>query len=483
MKNETHPPTPNTARPSRPSSRPLSSIRSDPSVDPSRTRRQSQVEVLLSRLTAHLFEFLQDLREVLLHVLLQRRRVALVHAQDLVRLLHVRVELDPGREHLREREAVRRRRRPLKEPRQRARRLQHQNRHFVHIRVGAAHALAHRDHLVHGVRLGSRERERLVRRLLAPARRERHLRDVLSVQIRGFRVVVRAPHRLLLEHGHGVAGDERLHEAAQTQHGVIHPARLEVLLHRELHVHQRHLLVLLALVDGVEDVALDAHGRRGLDGGHLGVGSWRSAFTTRTRSYGDQSDLGFPVDAVRVLLGPRGGRVDDDVHADERRGERLGLGEVAADGRRAPVAEKIRGVHARADEASDVVALVERSPHHLTAERAGRADDEHRRLAHGRAGGRGRGLVRDASQRRARHARRLRRGERLRDRDGASRGEKLHVARSGGRSHDVMTIGGSEDARAFVRVRRGVSGAAAGVSRARVRDRRRRRSWTCASAE
>ena len=196
MKNETHPPTPNTARPSRPSSRPLSSIRSDPSVDPSRTRRQSQVEVLLARLTAHLLELLEDLARSTPPCTPPATSCRWGPCPSSgVGLLHGRVELDPGREHLRERQAVRGGRRPLEEPRQRARAPSAPKRAPSSTFASAPPMLlAQRDHLVHGVRLGSRERERLVRRLLAPARRERHLRDVLSVQIRGFRVSSSVPH-------------------------------------------------------------------------------------------------------------------------------------------------------------------------------------------------------------------------------------------------------------------------------------------------
>ena len=85
------------------------------------------------------------------------------------------------------------------------------------------------------------------------------------------------------------------HEAAQAEDGVVHAGDFEVLLDRGLHLHQRHLLVLVALVDGVEHVALDAHGRGGLDARNLGL----------------------PVDGVGVLLRARGGGVDDGVDADE----------------------------------------------------------------------------------------------------------------------------------------------------------------------
>ena len=120
----------------------------------------------------------------------------------------------------------------------------------------------------------------------------------------------------------------------------------------------------------------------------------------------DARHLGFPVDGVRVLLGARSGGVDDGVDADEGGGESLGLGEIAGDGGGAPIAEEVRGVLARANEASHVVALVEGAADNLAAEGAGGADDQHGGLAHGGSGGGGRlGAASSATQRRGARAR------------------------------------------------------------------------------
>lgn len=48
-------------------------------------------------------------------------------------------------------------------------------------------------------------------------------------------------------------------EAAQAEGGVVQAAALQELLSAALDVHQRHLGVLVAVVDGEEHVPLDAH--------------------------------------------------------------------------------------------------------------------------------------------------------------------------------------------------------------------------------
>lgn len=72
-----------------------------------------------------------------------------------------------------------------------------------------------------------------------------------------------------LEDRDGVGGDEGLHEAREAEDRVVEARGGQVLLHAVLEVHERHVLVLVALVDGEEDVALDAHDLRHLDEGAL----------------------------------------------------------------------------------------------------------------------------------------------------------------------------------------------------------------------
>jgi hypothetical protein len=94
-----------------------------------------------------------------------------------------------------------------------------------------------------------------------------------------------------------LAAQQQTHlmEAAEAEGGLVEPRLLQVLLGAGLDVHQGHSGVLVAVVDGEEHVALDAHGLCGLDQRHLAL----------------------PVDLSGGLLGARSGAVDDRVHADQ----------------------------------------------------------------------------------------------------------------------------------------------------------------------
>mmetsp|Transcript_14721 Transcript_14721/g.48277 ORF Transcript_14721/g.48277 Transcript_14721/m.48277 type:complete len:393 (-) Transcript_14721:88-1266(-) len=315
------------------------------------------------RLAGHLLELGDDARKVLLEVGLKGGDFGRFDAEELVCSLHLLnvVRVLAG-EHLRKGEAVRHVTRPLEEGGERARRLERKDGDVHHLGLRVGVLFAERDDLLDSVRLRARERERLADGGVRVERLHRHLGDVLRVHVRDARRVARAPHRLLVEDGHGVLRDERLHKAAQTHHGVVEPRRLKVLLRAVLEVHQRHLRVLVRLVDAEKDVPLDAHRLGSLDQLHLGI----------------------PIHSAQGLLRLARRAVHDGVDAHERRRQLLGLREVTRDCRCAPLAEEVGRDGARTHEASHVVSLVERSLHHLAAQRASGANHEHGRFLHGR---------------------------------------------------------------------------------------------------
>mmetsp|Transcript_28482 Transcript_28482/g.62365 ORF Transcript_28482/g.62365 Transcript_28482/m.62365 type:complete len:396 (-) Transcript_28482:192-1379(-) len=314
--------------------------------------RCSQVEVLLPGLAAHLLELLEDAAVVVVEVAVEGGGLGGVHVEQLVRLLHGRAHHLVVGQHVGEGQAVGRVARPLEGTRHRLEQLQRAQRHLRHLGLLVGLGLAQLDHLGDGVGVGAGEGDGLADGLLRAQRRQGHARRVLGVEVGGLGGVVGAPHGLLLQDGDGVLADQRLHEPAHAEHRVRHLQLLQVLLRAPLHVHQRHLGVLLAAGDGEEEVALDAHGLGGLD----------------------QRLLALPIYRLDGLLRARGGAIDDGVNAHKRGGKGLRLGQVRLHGDRAPVAQEISRVLTGAHDAAHIVPLVQGAANNLAPKGAGGTD-------------------------------------------------------------------------------------------------------------
>mmetsp|Transcript_8980 Transcript_8980/g.16168 ORF Transcript_8980/g.16168 Transcript_8980/m.16168 type:complete len:363 (+) Transcript_8980:102-1190(+) len=318
----------------------------------------SDVKVGLLALRAHLLQLLQDAAVVLGEVGLQRGGLRRVHPQQLVRLLHRRADHRVVAQQLRKRQSVGSVLGPLEGAQEAAAALQQPHRDGGDLGSGVRQVLTHRDNLVDGVGLGTGQRERLPDGLLAAQRRERHLGRVHRVKVRRLGLVPRPPHALLLQHRNGVVTDHGLHEPAHAQDGVVEPALLQIILRAALDVHERHLGVLVAVVDGAKDEALDPHRLRRLN----------------------ERLLPLPIDFLGALLGPRGGTVDDRVHTHQRCGNGGLIRQVSLNNGDAPITKEVGGVGARTHNAAHVVAVVQRLTDHLPAQGAGAAHHQHARL-------------------------------------------------------------------------------------------------------
>ena len=177
-----------------------------------------------------------------------------------------------------------------------------------------------------------------------------------------------------------------LHEAAEAEHSVVHTRLLEILLCAALDVHQRHLLVPVAVEDGEKYIPRDTHGlatQRNLISVIIAYGMEEAIRTCAhciratlpSQSIFSMGSSGLAVAQSMIALTPT--RVAGRELGSSRSPCAFGLS-TAGDRHShmplcschlhcgcAPVAQEVCGVHPGPDEAAHVVSLIQCTADHL----------------------------------------------------------------------------------------------------------------------